>query len=297
MGKERLKKTEYTFDAPVSLRVAVLADFHEDDPAPALQMLENDPPDLILLPGDQIRGHFPDEQYPAVESASNALQLLRGCAELAPTYCSLGNHEWATDEKDLEMLRSTGAVVLDNEWVRTEVPGGTSPGVPAQTNSPASPGAPAPAAVLIGGLSSGRVVRYRAYRAGAASPERYPFNKREIFAKEPWTEHDWLDSFERQEGYKILLSHHPEYWAMRAPQLEKHRIDLVLSGHAHGGQICLCGRGLFAPGQGALPKYTSGVHEGAYGRMIISRGMSNPQRPVPRWGNPCEILYLELGIH
>lgn len=311
MGKVRLKKTKYTLAAPVSLRIAVLADFHEGDPAPALQMLEKDPPDLILLPGDQIRGHLPDDQHPAVDPGSSALQLLRGCVGIAATYCSLGNHEWAVDEWDLELLRSTGAVVLDNEWAQVQLRGETDPGEPSQDNSSAGPDASAQPRVLIGGLSSGRVVRYRDYRdrvraeqvlskasddmTARRAPDRYPFDKREVFAKDTRTDHDWLDFFEQQDGYKILLSHHPEYWAMRAPHLEKRGIDLVLSGHAHGGQICLCGRGLFAPGQGAFPKYTNGVHEGARGRMIISRGMSNPQRPIPRWGNPCEILELKLG--
>lgn len=54
-------------------------------------------------------------------------------------------------------------------------------------------------------------------------------------------------------------------------------IDLVLSGHAHGGQIRLFGQGLFAPGQGILPKYTSGVHE----NMIISKGLANTAGTIP----------------
>ena len=67
-------------------------------------------------------------------------------------------------------------------------------------------------------------------------------------------------------------------------------VDLVLAGHAHGGQIRIFGQGLYAPGQGIFPRYTRGVVDG---RMIISAGAGNPV-PAPRWGNPCEVLQLEL---
>lgn len=99
---------------------------------------------------------------------------------------------------------------------------------------------------------------------------------------------EWLSDFEAQPGYKILLNHHPEYYE---PYLKERSIDLVLSGHAHGGQIRLFGRGLFAPGQGILPKYTKGVHDG---RFVISAGLANTARIVPRFGNPTELVYIEI---
>ena len=45
--------------------------------------------------------------------------------------------------------------------------------------------------------------------------------------------------------------------------------------------------GLFAPGQGLLPKYTSGVH----GNMIISRGLANTGGMIPRLFDPREAVY------
>ena len=71
-------------------------------------------------------------------------------------------------------------------------------------------------------------------------------------------------------------------------------IDLVLSGHAHGGQFRLFGQGFFSPGQGWFPKYTSGIHRGKYGRMIISKGMANTVRVAPRLFNPTEVVYIEV---
>ena len=100
---------------------------------------------------------------------------------------------------------------------------------------------------------------------------------------------DWLDGFECQPGYRLLLSHHPEYWHR---YLRSRQIDLILSGHAHGGQIRLFGQGLFSPGQGLLPKYSSGIH----GNMIISRGLSNTGGVVPRLFNPTETVYITCDL-
>ena len=99
---------------------------------------------------------------------------------------------------------------------------------------------------------------------------------------------DWIDDFEKTDAFKLLLCHHPEYYPA---YLKKRDIDLVLSGHAHGGQIVLFGRGLFAPGQGVLPKYTAGTHDG---RFVISRGLCNTAKPIPRLFNPREIVIIDI---
>lgn len=65
----------------------------------------------------------------------------------------------------------------------------------------------------------------------------------------------------------------------------------MLSGHAHGGQIRILGRGVFSPGQGLFPKYTKGIYEG---RLVVSAGCSNTAS-IPRWGNPCEVVAIRLG--
>ena len=92
----------------------------------------------------------------------------------------------------------------------------------------------------------------------------------------------------REKGYKLLLCHHPEYYPAYLRDAE---IDLILAGHAHGGQWRIFGRGLFAPGQGILPKYTSGVHDG---RLVISRGLANTFFPVPRLFNRTELVFVRL---
>ena len=94
----------------------------------------------------------------------------------------------------------------------------------------------------------------------------------------------WLTDFAALPGYHILLSHHPEYFPF-IPQ----SIELILSGHAHGGQWRVLGRGVYAPGQGFWPKWTSGIIDG---RMVVSRGLANTAK-LPRINNPTEIVYME----
>ena len=99
---------------------------------------------------------------------------------------------------------------------------------------------------------------------------------------------DFLDRFCEGPGPRVLLCHHPEYYE---PYLKGRGIDLVLSGHAHGGQIRLFGRGLFAPGRGILPKYTSGLYDG--GRLLVGRGLANTIPYAPRLFNETETVFVE----
>jgi len=100
----------------------------------------------------------------------------------------------------------------------------------------------------------------------------------------------FLDRFEKQEGYKLLLCHQPEDWR---DYVRGRKIDLTLCGHAHGGQIQIRGRGLYAPGQGLFPKLTDGFY--GDGAMLLSRGMTNGAKPrVPRINNPTELIILTL---
>lgn len=97
----------------------------------------------------------------------------------------------------------------------------------------------------------------------------------------------FIDEFERVVGYKILLSHHPEYYE---PYLKDRKIDLIISGHAHGGQVRVFNHGLYAPGQGLFPKYTSGIHDG---KFIVSRGIAGTEI-MPRINNEPEVVLVKI---
>ncbi len=91
-------------------------------------------------------------------------------------------------------------------------------------------------------------------------------------------------------GYTILLSHRPELFDVYADN----GIDLVLSGHAHGGQFRLpFVGGLVAPNQGFFPKYYEGIYEQGQTKMIVSRGLGNSIIPV-RINNRPELVVITL---
>ena len=92
------------------------------------------------------------------------------------------------------------------------------------------------------------------------------------------------------EKVQILLAHEPQYLDNYAAG----GVDLVLSGHAHGGQFRLpfIG-GLVAPDQGFFPEYTEGVHVEGDTTMIISRGLGNSVIPLRLFNLP-EIVCVEL---
>ncbi|MBE6552037.1 MAG: hypothetical protein E7665_07870 [Ruminococcaceae bacterium] len=97
-----------------------------------------------------------------------------------------------------------------------------------------------------------------------------------------------LEEFSRLSGFKLLMCHHPEYYL---PYIKNKDIDLVLSGHAHGGQIRIFNKGIYAPGQGLFPKLTSGMFDK---RIIISRGLAATGGMIPRINNECELVYITL---
>lgn len=96
---------------------------------------------------------------------------------------------------------------------------------------------------------------------------------------------------DNQNSYHILLSHRPELFECYASC----NIDLIFSGHAHGGQFRLpfIG-GLIAPNQGFFPKYDAGLYTDGNTHMIVSRGIGNSIIPF-RLNNRPEIILLELN--
>ncbi len=228
------RTTTYRLPSPVGygLTIAVASDLHGNDPAEALEQLRNAAPDLILVPGDLM-----DDKALRDPNASG-YTFLAECADIAPTFYSLGNHELACyhkgnpwrhpiplplTEEIRERIAATGVTLLENE--STEWNG-----------------------IAICALSSGI--------NGAE-------NKPDLEA---------LESFEDLSKSRILLCHHPEYFI---PYIKDTGIELTVSGHAHGGHWRFFGHGVYAPGQGLFPKYTAGVIEE---RCVISRGLGDHTR-------------------
>ena len=98
---------------------------------------------------------------------------------------------------------------------------------------------------------------------------------------------EWIERFSKRDGFKLLLCHHPEYYDLYVRDRE---IDLTLSGHNHGGQIRIFGKGVLSSRSGLFPKYDCGFFDG---RLVVSAGCSNPVA-IPRLGNPRELVIIEL---
>ena len=95
---------------------------------------------------------------------------------------------------------------------------------------------------------------------------------------------------EQKNELSIVLAHEPQYLQNYANA----GADLVLTGHAHGGQIRLpFVGGIVAPDQGFLPEYTSGKYNSTDTEMIVSRGLGNSIIPVRLFNYP-EVVCVEL---
>ena len=102
--------------------------------------------------------------------------------------------------------------------------------------------------------------------------------------------------------YNILLAHRPDQIDSYLGQGLKtsESFDLILSGHAHGGQWRipkLLDQGLYAPDQGIFPKYTSGIYHYGSTTHIISCGLAKPLRMIfiPRISNRPELSVIDIN--
>lgn len=99
-----------------------------------------------------------------------------------------------------------------------------------------------------------------------------------------------LEKFSNSKHFKILLSHRPELFGAYV----SNNIDVVFSGHAHGGQFRLpFVGGIIAPHQGLFPEYDSGLYTKDNTNLIVSCGLGNSIFPF-RINNPPEIIIVTL---
>lgn len=184
---------------------------------------------------------------------SLGIDFLAEAAKIAPVFFSCGNHEKVLPEFERKKLLDAGVHVVDNTYEEIRI---------------------GDARIFVGGLPSAQCIE-RKSKTGNISSGLLSVDGKS------------LKAFASVDGFKILLCHNPEYYDKFIRKLD---IDIICSGHAHGGQIRLFGRGVFAPGQGLFPKYTSGVYEN---RLVVGCGLANHSF-IPRVCNPREIVILTL---
>lgn len=103
------------------------------------------------------------------------------------------------------------------------------------------------------------------------------------------SEQRFMEDFQDTDRLKILMSHIPE-GLLLWKSMEHWEVDLVFSGHVHGGQMRLpfIG-GLFDPEEGFFPTYTKGMYECGHGTMILSAGLGS-SNGVPRINNLPDVV-------
>lgn len=110
-----------------------------------------------------------------------------------------------------------------------------------------------------------------------------------VFSGAPDTEEQIRQAMENADSadFTVLLAHRPELLAKYA----QFPLDLVVSGHAHGGQVRIPGvlNGLYAPNQGWFPKLAGGAYTQDGTTLIVSRGLAVRTR-LPRIFNRPEVV-------
>lgn len=110
-----------------------------------------------------------------------------------------------------------------------------------------------------------------------------------VFSGAPDTEEQIRQAMENVDSadFTVLLAHRPELLAKYA----QFPLDLVVSGHAHGGQVRIPGvlNGLYAPNQGWFPKLAGGAYTQDGTTLIVSRGLAVRTR-LPRIFNRPEVV-------
>ena len=190
------------------------------------------------------------------------LSLIRRLSAVCPVYYAPGNHEFAYMESDPalpEKLAEAGAVYLEETYEDVVVNGQK---------------------LRIGGLYG------YAFDQGTGKAEEMKESSPDIYR--------FLCEFQETDAYRILLSHRPDSFIF-GEAANEWTIDLVISGHVHGGQVVLpFVGGLWAPDQGWFPKYDAGVFRLGTITLAITSGLGSQKEALPRFHNPPEILVLEL---
>lgn len=287
------------------LRVVHLSDLQGacfgNDNMELLGRVSDTKPHLIVFTGDLVDrrmqvnkgfelGASNSFEAEATKDFEAAIDFMKNLRTIAPTFFSYGNHELAFSQDIVRALRekleNTGVVVLDgtshieNVKIR-KLPDDKLRDESRRNDDTASRNVE----VLLTGFPERLLMvegRNRTKKNSDVDQDVLKSAVEEIKQKRS----------ESQCDISILLAHEPQF----IEEYSSASYDYFFSGHAHGGQIRLpILGGLFSPGQGILPKYTSGVHNAGNGKMIISRGLGNSSFPIRVFNRP-EIIIAEIHI-
>ena len=187
-----------------------------------------------------------------------AIRFIEEIKDICSIYYISGNHENSSPHFDelKDKLKSNGVKILDNSSERIRI-------------------------------NDESITLF-----GVADVTRNKWNKEYMLYKRNDYYRLIIDKLKKnsKEEFSILLSHRPELINIYAEK----NIDLAFTGHAHGGQVRLpLIGGLYSPGQGIFPKYTSGIHKITNTSLVVSRGLGNSGFPFRIFNRP-EIVIVNL---
>lgn len=260
-----LPYTDTVTDA--GFKMVVISDLHDHefgkDNEKLIRCVKEQDPELIILDGDMLNEDSKSDRVP--------VRLVEGLAEIAPVYYALGNHELdyidAAEGKKMQKhpedsglvkdLTDAGACVLEEGYRDVEI-GGSK--------------------VRIGGM-----YEYAFALDGDNSAENLTGDVR-----------DFLEEFQNTDRYKIMLCHRPDSFVF-GDASDYWKIDLVISGHDHGGQVVIPFKGgLYGGDQGWFPPYVHGLYRTGRIRLFVTSGLSSEKQMLPRWNNRPEIAVLKV---
>ena len=195
------------------------------------------------------------------ENAEVPVTLIRELKDTAPVYYALGNHEIDYMENGhpelTEELEAAGAAVLDKEFVDIDVNG---------------------VQIRLGGMYD-----YAFGLGGNNDASAAPEDIR-----------NFLEDFQNTDRLKIMLAHRPDSFIF-GDASRVWDVDLVISGHNHGGQVVLPFLGgLYGGDQGFFPEYVHGMYEKDNFQMFVTSGLGSNRQKLPRFNNLPEIAVLEI---
>ena len=257
-----IKISEYNIDLAElsgSARVVVISDLHGKeygkDNKRLLAKISEQNPDAIFVVGDML--HDGD----AKNSFSKTSKLLINLLDIAPVYFSYGNQEKEYSGNSIDTfvntIKENGVIVLDDSFVDCEING-------------------------------------QKIRIGGTMGHAFPFG-RTMEEFESSDEYIFLKDMEKTDAPTIVLAHMPDTFIFNGAHNYWSHIDLVVSGHTHGGVIRLpFAGGLYSHMQGLFPEYDYGFYMlGEKMRIVITSGLSG-YKLVPRFLNLPEICVLNL---
>lgn len=263
------------FEVPQPVRIVQISDFHSNsfgkNEEKLLKKVRDARPDVIFLTGDIF------DYYVNVKKEKNLQNcrfLLAGLKEIAPFYYVSGNHEYYYSHSGewSYLIEEFGGTILNNETVLVKLNQGV---------------------IEVTGIGDPfEEMTYQERVSSKDNSESY-LKRLQNISKEAAELKKQLA--ENQEIlFSVLLAHRPEY----IQEYLKYDYDLILSGHAHGGQWRFppFNNGVYAPGQGLFPKYAGGRYDfyNPERVFVVSRGLSYQSTWVPRIFNPPELVVIDV---